>query len=100
MGARVVVPVRLRGEAPPHLADIAVGAWAAREKVNVIAWHLDHGLSGGSELDVRPALGAALGELRVCGAGVLVVARRARLARDSASARRGRVGRGSRARTA
>jgi DNA invertase Pin-like site-specific DNA recombinase len=70
----------------PEAQRAAVEAWAAREKVNVIAWHLDHGLSGGSELDDRPALGAALGELRARGAGVLVVARRDRLARDSAIA--------------
>jgi DNA invertase Pin-like site-specific DNA recombinase len=41
---------------------------------------------GGSELDQRAGLVAALGELRAEGAGVLVVARRDRLARDVAVA--------------
>jgi DNA invertase Pin-like site-specific DNA recombinase len=70
----------------PEAQKAAINGWAARERVKVIAWHLDHGLSGGSELDDRPALGAALGELRARGAGVLIVARRDRLARDSAIA--------------
>jgi DNA invertase Pin-like site-specific DNA recombinase len=70
----------------PEAQRAAINGWAARERVKVVAWHLDHGLSGGSELDDRPALGAALGKLRARGAGILVVARRDRLARDSAIA--------------
>jgi len=42
----------------------------------------DHGISGGADLDNRLGLIAALGELRALGAGVLVVAKRDRLARD------------------
>lgn len=66
----------------PDAQRAAIEAWAAREGVSVVAWHCDRGVSGGSELDDRPALVAALGELRAVGAGVLVVARRDRLARD------------------
>jgi site-specific DNA recombinase len=52
------------------------------EGVEVVAWRVDQGVSGGSELDDRPGLVAALGELRLSGAGVVVVAKRDRLARD------------------
>jgi DNA invertase Pin-like site-specific DNA recombinase len=66
----------------PEAQRAAVEAWAAREGVCVAAWHVDQGVSGGSDLGDRPALVAALGELRALGAGVLVVAKRDRLARD------------------
>src|SRR5262249_5156039 len=56
------------------------------EGVTVVAWHTDQGVSGGSDLDDRPGLVAALGELRAAGAGVLIVAKRDRLARDVAVA--------------
>lgn len=61
----------------------AIGAWAAREGVTVVAWHVDAGVSGGADLADRPALAAALAALRVHGAGVLAVAKRDRLARDT-----------------
>jgi DNA invertase Pin-like site-specific DNA recombinase len=48
----------------------------------VAAWHVDRGVSGGADIGERPALVAALGELRAAGAGVLLVAKRDRLARD------------------
>lgn len=66
----------------PEAQRATIEAWAAREGVAVVAWHVDTGVSGGSELAERPALVAALAELRACRAGVLVVARRDRLARD------------------
>jgi site-specific DNA recombinase len=53
-----------------------------REGVQVAAWHVDQGVSGGSDIGARAGLVAALGELRVLGAGLLVVAKRDRLARD------------------
>jgi DNA invertase Pin-like site-specific DNA recombinase len=64
----------------------AIGEWASREAVDVLAWHADLGVGGGRELEDRPALVAALGELKVAGAGLLVVAKRDRLARDVAVA--------------
>jgi DNA invertase Pin-like site-specific DNA recombinase len=70
----------------PEAQRAAIENWAARRGVQVVSWHLDHGLSGGSSLDDRPALGAALGALRTHKAGILVIARRDRLARDSAIA--------------
>lgn len=66
----------------PEAQRATVGAWAAREGVSVVAWHLDAGVSGGSGLDERPALLGALAALRAERAGVLVVAKRDRLARD------------------
>ena len=70
----------------PEAQRAAIETWATREGVRVAAWHIDQGVSGGSNLDERPGLVAALGELRVHGAGVLVVAKRDRLARDVAVA--------------
>lgn len=64
----------------------AIEAWAAREGIAVLAWHLDLGVSGGSDLAERPGLVAALGDLRARGAGVLAIAKRDRLARDVAVA--------------
>lgn len=48
----------------------------------MVAVFEDHGVSGGAELDRRPGLLAALDALTVNGAGVLLVAKRDRLARD------------------
>jgi DNA invertase Pin-like site-specific DNA recombinase len=42
----------------------------------------DAGISGGADIDARPGLVAALAQLRASHAGVLVVAKRDRLARD------------------
>lgn len=63
-----------------------IEGWAQREGVSVVAWHVDAGVSGGSELDERPGLVAALGGLRAARAGVLVIAKRDRIARDVAIA--------------
>ena len=66
----------------PEAQRSAIEAWAVRESVSVVAWHVDAGVSGGAEIGERPALLSALGELRAQRAGVLVVAKRDRLARD------------------
>ena len=70
----------------PEAQRAQIDAWAQREGVSVVAWHVDSGVSGGSDLADRPGLVAALGELRAIGAGVLVIAKRDRLARDVAVA--------------
>lgn len=72
-------------ELSPDAQRTAIEGWAAREGVTVAAWHLDR-VSGSSEIDSRPALVAALSDLLRHGAGVLAVARRDRVARDSAVA--------------
>ncbi len=66
----------------PEAQRAAVEAWAARAGVVVVAWHTDAGVSGAAPVDRRPALLGALADLRAHGAGVVVVARRDRLARD------------------
>lgn len=70
----------------PRAQREAIRRWAAAEGVEVVAWHVDHGVSGGALLDKRPALLEALDDLRARGAGLLVVAKRDRLARDVAMA--------------
>jgi site-specific DNA recombinase len=67
----------------PEAQRAAIDAWAARENIELVAVHLDCGVSGKTELDDRVGLARALGELRAAGAGVLVVAKRDRLARDT-----------------
>ena len=71
-----------RQELGPEAQRASIAAWAAREGVEVVAWHLDAGVSGGAPIADRPELVAALASLTVHGAGVLVVAKRDRLARD------------------
>jgi DNA invertase Pin-like site-specific DNA recombinase len=66
----------------PEAQRAQIEAWAARTQITIGAWHVDQGVSGGADLENRPGLIAALGELRAIGAGVLVVAKRDRLARD------------------
>jgi DNA invertase Pin-like site-specific DNA recombinase len=66
----------------PEAQRSSIEAWAAREGVQVAAWHVDQGVSGGSDLGDRPALLTAIAALREHGAGLLVVAKRDRLARD------------------
>ncbi|HTP29070.1 MAG TPA: recombinase family protein [Anaeromyxobacteraceae bacterium] len=74
--------------------------WAKARGVQVVAWREDRAVSGGAELDKRPGLMAALDDLAAHRAGLLVVAKRDRLARDllkagaieaMATARGGRV---------
>jgi site-specific DNA recombinase len=58
-----------------------IGEWAAREGVQVTAWHADDGVSGGNSLADRPALVEAIRALRR--GDVLVISKRDRLARES-----------------
>jgi site-specific DNA recombinase len=66
----------------PEAQRAAIEAWAAREGVQMAAWHVDQGVCSVTPIDERPALVAALAALRDHRAGVLVVARRDRIARD------------------
>lgn len=66
----------------PDAQRAAVESWARTAGVSVVSWHVDAGVSGAADLGDRPALGAALVALREHGAGLLVVAKRDRLARD------------------
>ena len=60
----------------------AIAAWAKGAGVTVASWHVDQGVCSVDDLADRPALMAALAALKSHGAGVLVVAKRDRLARD------------------
>lgn len=70
----------------PEAQRAAIEAWAAREGVTVAAWFTDQGVHGDSDLDERPGLVAALAALREHRAGLLVVYKRDRIARDAAVA--------------
>jgi DNA invertase Pin-like site-specific DNA recombinase len=60
----------------------AMQAWATARGVRLVVIHEDLGVSGGAELDRCPGLLAALGAVQDHGAGLLLVAKRDRLARD------------------
>ncbi|MBK6940935.1 MAG: recombinase family protein [Planctomycetes bacterium] len=60
----------------------ALEAWAKARGITLVAVEHDLGTSGAAELEKRPGLLAALAALEQHGAGLLVVAKRDRLARD------------------
>lgn len=66
----------------PEAQRASIEAWARSAGVEVVAWHVDQGVCGAHDLEDRPALAAAIADLRVHRAGVLVVSKRDRLARD------------------
>ena len=66
----------------PEAQLAAIEQWAARQGVTVVAVHRDLGVSGATPLADCKGLIAALEDLRVHAAGLLVVAKRDRLARD------------------
>lgn len=59
----------------------AIEAWAAREGVEVVAWHEER-VTGGAELAKRPRLLAALADVKAKRAALLVCHRLDRLGRD------------------
>jgi DNA invertase Pin-like site-specific DNA recombinase len=65
----------------PEAQRASILAWAERSGVSVVSWHEDR-LSGATPAEDRPGLLAALGALRQHGAGLLVAAKRDRIARD------------------
>lgn len=71
----------------PTAQRAAIEQWAALRGVSIVAWHEDIGVSGAAPLDECPGLLAAIADLATLGAGVLVVAKRDRLARDPMRAR-------------
>lgn len=60
---------------------VAIERFAAAQHLQVAAFHEDLGVSGATPVDQRPGLLGALTGL-ACGAGVLLAAKRDRLARD------------------
>jgi site-specific DNA recombinase len=65
----------------PEAQRAAIEAWAARQGVRVVSYFEDR-LSGGTKVEDRPAMLEAFGALRAAGAGLLVAAKRDRIARD------------------
>jgi DNA invertase Pin-like site-specific DNA recombinase len=65
----------------PEAQRAAIGAWCEARGARVVAWHEEQ-LSGATPLAARPAFVAALASLAEHRAGVLLVAKRDRLARD------------------
>jgi site-specific DNA recombinase len=66
----------------PEAQRTSIEAWAKQNLVTVFGWHEDRGVSGSSEIDDRPGLVAALAEMKASRAGLLIVAKRDRMARD------------------
>jgi DNA invertase Pin-like site-specific DNA recombinase len=66
----------------PEAQRAALERWCAANGAELVAVHEDIGVSGAVELDKRPGLALALDALAELGAGVLLVAKRDRLARD------------------
>ena len=63
----------------------ALEAWAARHGVSIVGWHEDR-VSGTTALDGRPGLLAALAAIKAEKAGILLLQKRDRLARDAVEA--------------
>ena len=70
----------------PEAQRASLEAWATRNGVELVAVFEDLGVSGAAALDRRPGLLAALDALESRGAGLLVIAKRDRLARDTMTA--------------
>lgn len=68
----------------PDVQRASIEKWAKGERVRVVAWFTDRGVSGASEIEDRPGLVQALAALTEHKAGVFCVSVRDRLARDVA----------------
>jgi len=66
----------------PEAQREALESWCAATGAALVGVFEDRGISGGAELERRPGLLGALDAVKVTGAGVLLVAKRDRLARD------------------
>lgn len=73
-------------ELGPEAQGRAIETWARREGIEIRSWRLEAGVSGATPLEKRTILLRALDDLKTLRAGVLVVAKRDRLARDVVSA--------------
>jgi DNA invertase Pin-like site-specific DNA recombinase len=66
----------------PEAQKVAIREWCRANGVVLVAVHEDLGVTGATPVEKRPGLNAALDSLAVACAGVLLVAKRDRLARD------------------
>lgn len=60
----------------------AIEAWAASKGVKIAAWYQDQGVKGSTPLEQRPGLLSAMTGVAEHNAGLLVILRRDRIARD------------------
>jgi len=67
----------------PEAQRTALARWCEQHGAELVETFTDQGISGGAELEARPGLMAALAAVKMHGAGVLLVAKRDRLARDN-----------------
>ncbi|MGD0947586.1 MAG: recombinase family protein [Candidatus Binatia bacterium] len=67
----------------PDAQRVALEQWCAANGGRLVLTCTDRGVSGGAALDQRPGLLAALAAIKELAAGVLLVAKRDRLARDT-----------------
>lgn len=67
----------------PEAQREAIEKWAVSNGVSIVGWFQDFGVSGGAGLDKRPGLLEAIDMMKESGAGVFIVAKRDRLARDT-----------------
>jgi DNA invertase Pin-like site-specific DNA recombinase len=65
----------------PEAQRAAIERWATSRDIRIVSWHEDR-LSGATAVEDRPGLMAALATLRERGTGLLVAAKRDRIARD------------------
>lgn len=82
---RAVVYLRAstrRQELSPAAQRKLTTKWANENGIEVVAEHLDHGVSGAAELSKRPGLMAALQAMKDRDAGILLIAKRDRLGRS------------------
>ena len=68
----------------PEVQRQAIADWAAREGITVVSWHVDQGVCAVTPIEGRPGLVAAIADLKKHSAGVLIVAKRDRIARRPA----------------
>lgn len=66
----------------PEAQREAIERWAKEKDMTILSWHIDKGISGSIPPEERPAFLTALEDLVAQRAGVLVAAKRDRLARD------------------
>ena len=84
-GSKVVGYIRVstdRQDIGPEAQRAALESWCEARGAVLTAVFEDRGVSGGAELDKRPGLLGAVDAVRCYRAGVLLVAKRDRLARD------------------
>lgn len=68
-------------ELGPEAQRAAIESWALQAKIAVVDWYTDR-IGGDAAPEEREGLLEALGQIKVTGAGLFVIAKRDRLARD------------------